>query len=583
MAGNPGETKIGTGSAERIGGGAFDDILFGEGGNDRMRGGDGDDRMHGGGGNDRMAGGDGNDTMFGAATKGGTVDMDKFRIFEDTTGTVTFNGETAGYRNALGMYKISATGEIYDVEVLFGNASLQGSGGDLVAGQSKVEVDLKAGDRVAFFVVPNGYSQRGMADLLTDQEGSFKFVAKDGGAANVNDKAEVKLVHVSNEGVETIVKSQYGESVFHSYGGAEGGLNGDGFDHVNGEIDVEDGSVRIGFEDLKGGGDKDFDDSIFTFEIGQTNTALLAKEKTKDTTGTDDDRIWGGNGNDDLYGMSGNDVVGGGKGDDRIWGNSGDDRLGGGAGDDEVRGGSGNDRIAGHRGNDFLDGNSGDDKIFGGAGNDELWGNSGNDVLADGRGDDKSYGGSGDDVFVAGAGNDLYQGGSGFDTLDFSRGRRAIDVDLSKHTVTGRGNDEVWSVEKVIGSRGSDNFKGDKRDNVFEGGDGNDTFRGLGGEDIFSGGAGNDTYVWLAKDVVDQKTGEHLGVDTIKDFGKGDTLDLHKIIKDQNGANPEDLVKVTDTDKGASVSVSIDGSFVDVVVVEGVSSADLLSDGLILA
>ncbi len=581
--GAAGVVKTGTSSNEKIGGTKGDDILFGEGGNDVVRCGAGDDRIHGGGGDDILRGNAGNDTIFGAATAGGSVDMDKFRIFEDVKGTVTFNGESAGFKNTLGMYKISESGEIYDVQILFANASLRGSGGNLVAGQSSVDVDLKAGDQVGFFVVPNAYSQRGMSQLLNDENAQFKFVGKDGGPANVNDGTEIKLVQVNEKGVETIVKSQYGDSVFHSFGGADGGLNGDKFNHVTGDIDTATGSIKIGFEDLKGGGDKDFDDSVFTFNIGQTNTALLPKEDTGIERSSDDDKIAGGKGDDDLFGMSGDDVVRGGSGDDRIWGNSGDDKLFGGKGDDEVRGGSGDDKLAGNKGNDYLDGNSGDDFLSGGAGDDELWGNSGNDTFKDGRGNDKSFGGSGDDVFLAGAGNDYYQGGSGFDTLDFSQAKQGITADLSKHIITGFGKDEVWSVEKLIGSNFDDVIKGDKRANEIVGGDGDDQIRGLGGADVFTGGAGNDVYTWMAKDVVDQKTGEHLGVDRITDFEKGDTIDIRKILNDQDADDLSELVKVTDGEKGAMVSVSIEGEFVDVVIVEGVSSDDLLSDGLILA
>ena len=50
-------------------------------------------------------------------------------------GSVTFEGETAGYQNAIGMYKIAADGTISDVKILFANGSVTGSGGDLKAGR----------------------------------------------------------------------------------------------------------------------------------------------------------------------------------------------------------------------------------------------------------------------------------------------------------------------------------------------------------------------------------------------------------------------------------------------------------------
>lgn len=182
---------------------------------------------------------------------------------KNEAGTVTFVNESAGFKNALGMYKIAADGTIYDVEIVFANASLKDSGGDLAAGKSSVGVDVANGDNVGFFVVPNGFAQSGMAKLLGDTSGSFKFVGADGSAGNVNGGAALKLVHVSASGAETDVKSQYGTTTFHSVDDGSLGLNGDGLNHV--KITTENGVTKIGFEDLKGGGDKDFDDSVFSF------------------------------------------------------------------------------------------------------------------------------------------------------------------------------------------------------------------------------------------------------------------------------------------------------------------------------
>ncbi|MCH9808674.1 MAG: DUF4114 domain-containing protein [Alphaproteobacteria bacterium] len=578
-----GSVLKGNGSQNSLLGTDQDDVIFAEGGNDKVAGGAGSDRIHGGGGDDFLYGEDGDDIIFGAATTGGAVDLNKFRIGEDAKGTVTFEGESAGYKNALGVYKIAADGTIYDVQVLFANASLKGSGGDLIAGQSSVDLDLNTGDQLGFFVVPNGYSQRGMAKLLSDTEGSFQFVDNEGEPGNVNGGGEVKLVHVSEEGVETVVKSQYGDSVFHSHGGAEGGLNGDNFKHVKAEVDVETGTVRIGFEDLKNGGDKDFDDSVFTLDIGQTNAALLPKEALKAASSSDDDLIQGGLGNDKLFGMGGDDTVSGGEGDDQIWGNSGNDTLDGQAGNDDLRGGSGDDIMFGGDGNDVLAGNSGDDKMSGGAGNDRLDGNSGNDIIADNDGDDKVTGGSGNDTFIAGEGNDFYNGGSGFDTIDFSGARVGINVDMSKHTVEGMGKDEIWSIEGLTGSRFADTIKGDKRDNEIDGGQGDDVIRSLGGSDTLTGGEGNDTFVWAAKDAVDQKTGEHLGVDTITDFSKGDRLDFSRILKGQVYEEIGDVVDVREGKNGATVSVKMGDEFVDVVTVEGASASEVMDSFDLLA
>ena len=182
-------------------------------------------------------------------------------------GSVTFEGETAGYKNAVGMYKIGPDGTISGVQILFANASLQGSGGDLIGGKSSAGVEVNGGEKVGFFIVPNGYSQKGMADILSSKSGSFKFVDADGKPGNVNGGKEMKLVFTSSEGKSTDVTSQYGTSTYHSADDGSKGLNGDGFNHV--KVSMSDDGMKIGFEDLKGGGDKDYDDSIITFHTSK--------------------------------------------------------------------------------------------------------------------------------------------------------------------------------------------------------------------------------------------------------------------------------------------------------------------------
>ena len=514
-------------------------VMFGEGGKDTLIGNGGDDVMHGGGGDDTMSGDEGNDLMFGSSTAGGKVDMSKFKVTEDTNAHITFNYESAGYKNALGMYKIAADGTISGVQVLFANASLKGSGGDLIGGVSAVDVGVKAGEKLGFFVVPDGFSQRGMAALLSDKSASFKFVGADGKPGNVNGGSELKLVQVNSAGVETLVKSAYGTTIFHSVDNGAMGLNGDNMSHVHGTADNINGTVKIGFEDLKWGGDKDFDDTVFSVSLGVTNTSLLAKEATKAHRSSDNDLMTGGTGNDKMFGMADNDKMDGGTGDDQMWGNSGNDAMNGG------------------EGNDFLSGGKGDDIIFDGLGNDKVEGNTGNDK------------------FVAGEGNDSYDGGAGFDTLDYSNSARGMNVDLNTHVATGMGADTVKGVEAVIGSRFNDTLVGDKNANTFVGGAGDDSFRGRGGADTFVGGAGRDMYNWTKKDVN--------AVDHITDFGKGDSLNLHDLLKGQKFA---DAVKVTDGKAGSTVSVKFDGAYHDVVVLDGVhghSAAELLKAGMILA
>jgi Ca2+-binding RTX toxin-like protein len=138
--------------------------------------------------------------------------------------------------------------------------------------------------------------------------------------------------------------------------------------------------------------------------------------------GAGDDQIWGVFGDDELYGEAGNDQIRGGEGADTIYG---------GEGNDEIRGDDdhllalelfGNDFIDGGAGEDVIYGELGDDDIYGCLGNDQLHGEEDNDFLSGEEGDDSLYGGDGWDILIGGAGSDVLNGGAGFDTYVFNTG-----------------------------------------------------------------------------------------------------------------------------------------------------------------
>lgn len=254
--------------------------------------------------------------------------------------------------------------------------------------------------------------------------------------------------------------------------------------------------------------------------------------------------------------------------------------FGGGA--DNLRGGKGNDTIHAGFGNDIVRGDSGNDTIFGGLGDDRLSGDSGDDIIHDGAGNDIVSGGSGNDVFIAGAGNDSYSGGSGFDTLDYSGATAALIVDASKKSVEGFTADKISGIEKIIGSVFADSFKGSSGKDNFAAGDGADVLRSLGGADVLAGGAGDDTFQYFKKDVLNLTT--HLGVDHITDFAVGDRLDLHDILKGST-APIDQLVRVTDSAAGSTISVKMGSAFVDVAMlddVHGLTAQSMLAQGMLL-
>lgn len=483
QTGTAGDDFITAAFANGFAGAHTNDLLKGMGGNDNLRGGPGSDVLMG------DTGGAAAPAGSGTPAQTAPTDLTNFQIGYDTSGTVVFKGETAGYQNALGLYKITADGYVYDVQVLFANASVQGSGGNLIAGQSSVSVDLAAGDRIGFFVVPNGYAQAGMPALLADTSGTFRIVAANGATGNINSGQALKLVHVSSTGVMTDIRSQYGTTIFHSIPGANGGLNPDHFVHVSGVTQVADGSVQLGFEDLWGGGDRDFDDSVFSFNIGFANTIPTSTSPDADAG---NDQLHGGAGNDTLMGEAGNDTLEGGTGADSLIGGTGSDtadysRTEAAVTVDLIFGGSGGEATG--------DTYTGIERVDGSAFGDTIRGSSATDLLNGFDGNDRLEGRGGDDVLRGGAGADTIDGGLGFDTATYFEAATGVVVNLATGGSGGEAAGDVYiGIERVQGSNaGGDNMTGSSANDQLFGYGGDDTLDGNGGNDLLVGDDGRDS------------------------------------------------------------------------------------------
>ncbi|TAN70813.1 MAG: hypothetical protein EPN17_04030 [Methylobacter sp.] len=271
------------------------------------------------------------------------------------------------------------------------------------------------------------------------------------------------------------------------------------------------------------------------------------------------DNLFGNDGDDKLFGQEENDYLDGGTGNDTLDGGEGLDTMMGGAGNDtyylgydaidvitdnglatdkdtvimpyqltsytlpenieigaiapgtqasSLTGNNSNNTLTGNNGNNTLSGEIGSDSLFGGSGNDELLGGLDNDTLVGGNGSDYLEGGDGNDSVNAGVGNDIivggngigddiYIGGAGIDTVKYSSATTGITVSLALGTASGKeiDNDQLNSIENVIGGQAGDKLSGDTGNNVLEGFTGNDTLTGGAGNDTLIGGLGNDTYI----------------------------------------------------------------------------------------
>jgi Ca2+-binding RTX toxin-like protein len=203
--------------------------------------------------------------------------------------------------------------------------------------------------------------------------------------------------------------------------------------------------------------------------------------------------IIGTQGDDSIEGTPGDDVIAAGGGDDHVDARLGDDVVCAGAGADEVHGGLGADVLHGERG---------EDKLFAGGDADDLVGGRGVDLLVGGVAADALFGGGGADILHAGAGfdspliggadDDIVDGGTDGGTVSFLFASQGVTADLSMGTATGEGQDGLFGVGSVVGSRFGDLIIGTDGGDRLEGEGGDDTLVGLGGDDVLVGGPGDD-------------------------------------------------------------------------------------------
>lgn len=153
----------------------------------------------------------------------------------------------ARFKNVLGAYEVTPDGDIVDVRVLFENANANKSA-------STVVTDVEAGNQLAFFLIQNGADW--LASLAPGAELGFVSNLDPGRPANVADGASVRL---AVDGTEVT-----GRVVFHSISEE---LNPDELQHVLSGVDPGGETITVGFEDLLGGGDRDYEDVAFRVRL----------------------------------------------------------------------------------------------------------------------------------------------------------------------------------------------------------------------------------------------------------------------------------------------------------------------------
>lgn len=411
------DSLFGFAGNDTLDGGAGDDGLAGNEGDDVLRGGSGNDLLLGGTGNDTLTGGDGADTL-----EGGEGD-DVYHV--DAADTVV-EGENAGLDivYSTGSYQLGLN---LEAVYLLGGGNYVGVGNDLsnwIYGDS--------GDESLFGLHGNDVLDGGAGhDGLAGNEGEDWLRGGDG-----NDTL------IGGEGADRL----------------EGG-DGDDLYYLDADdtvVEGENGGLDIGY-------------STGSHQLAENMEAVYLLGGG-DYVGVGNDQsnwIYGGVGNESLFGLHGNDVL---------------------------DGGAGHDGLAGNEGNDWL---------RGGSGNDVLLGNAGDDVLDGGEGFDTMEGGMGDDVYYVDASDTVVEGENAGLDIVYSTGSHQLGLNveavylLGGGDLVGFGNDlSNW----IYGGAGNESLFGLGGNDLLDGGAGHDGLAGNEGIDWLRGGAGDDTLIGGADD-----------------------------------------------------------------------------------
>lgn len=350
------------GPADRVDGGAGNDMFTGYNAADIMYGGAGADSFWGGSGGDTLYGGDGNDSFFADGRSGSGMPGD--------AGTTNYLYGEAGDDNFYG----GAGVDIMDGGS--GNDTLRGWTGDTLLGGDGDDILTLDPSFMGAAIAAAGVLDGGAGnDKITLHEGDYKVTGGSGADLIEN------LAGVWGKGYSTITDFKVSEGDRLSLGTSYSNYDRKLF---RGSIDNPNFSLRPGqafsnkdygpgFQQVwtwADGGDTyllfDVDGSgkLSDLDIVMRFSGLSSLDvnafvpstfilKLEGTDGADsyagtagDDSFTAVNGDDLLHGGGGNDALYAGNGADRLWGDDGDDYLQGGLGDDIIDGGAGVNRAA---------------------------------------------------------------------------------------------------------------------------------------------------------------------------------------------------------------------------------------------
>jgi hypothetical protein len=158
--------------------------------------------------------------------------------------TITFASDyVSGYNNSVGVYEVEASGNIVDARLLINDSNASKS-------YSTNLTDIEDGNSLGFFIVQDASA---WANALAASP-NLSFLDQSYDPTSIQDGSDVTL---ALDGVFV------NETVYHSYSSS---LNADAVQHVLSGVNSGGTELLVGFEDITGGGDLDYQDVVLTIE-----------------------------------------------------------------------------------------------------------------------------------------------------------------------------------------------------------------------------------------------------------------------------------------------------------------------------
>jgi len=163
-------------------------------GNDAIQASGENDIVHGYQGDDVITGLNGDDTIYGGGTSLQQLDTNGIVATHATTARINLESIAKGFHNTVGMYKVTSDGAIHGVDILFSPDGGKG-GGQAIYPNKTINVELKAGEQLGFFVLGNGYGKGNLTGMLNDPQANWELRTPDGEPGLIVDN-NLQLWHI---------------------------------------------------------------------------------------------------------------------------------------------------------------------------------------------------------------------------------------------------------------------------------------------------------------------------------------------------------------------------------------------------